>query len=277
MALACSPAFVAAPGGDRFVMRFAPRDGAVRGRLVLLQPFAEEANKSRRMLADIARAAASAGWLVVMGDYLGTGDSAGDFGDANWATWVADAAVFAADAGNDELPLVLCGLRVGALVAADAVRGGLNCTALLAINPVLSGKQALTQFLRLGAASDLGQDASARIDTRVFRDRLAAGEAVEIAGYTLSPALAAGMEESEFILGADTGAAGWIEIGAAAGELSPAAARQITKLREAGVVRLETAVLQGPAFWQTQEIEHVASLPAAVVSMLDALTTVPRR
>ncbi|MBB4012314.1 exosortase A-associated hydrolase 2 [Niveibacterium umoris] len=256
-------------------MRFEPHGVPARGRLVLLQPFAEEANKSRRQLADIARTAAAAGWNVVLGDYLGTGDSAGDFGDATWRDWVDDVALFANLAGASSLPLVLCALRLGALLADEAVRGGLRPTALVAINPVVSGKQALTQFLRLGAASELAQDTTARIDTRFLRQRLSAGESVEIAGYALSPALANELESAEFAPNSMVSRLGWIEVGPDAEVLSPAAARQLAKIHETGGAQVATATLKGPAFWQTQEIERVPDLAQTCLAMLQELTGVP--
>lgn len=257
-------------------MRFSPATGAPRGRLVLLQPFAEEANKSRRMLAEIARAAAEAGWLVALGDYLGTGDSAGDFSEASWQAWVDEVALFAATADEPSLPLVVCGLRLGALLAADAVRAGLVADAVVAINPVTSGKQALTQFLRLGAAAELGQDATARIDTRELRERLARGETVEIAGYGLSPALAQGMDAAEFELGAGVAGIGWIEVGSAEGAFSPVAERALGRLREHPGRQVESVMLRGPAFWQTQEIEAVPALPGICLEMIEKLTGLAR-
>ncbi len=270
-AIVGQPGFLPGPGGDRFILSFSPRAAPV-GRLILLQPFAEEANKSRRMLSECARAAAGSGWQVLLGDVFGTGDSAGDFADANWDDWLADVVRFC-DAVSGDKPLVLCGVRFGALLAAGALQRGLTADAVVLINPVISGKMALTQFLRLGAAGELGADASARIDTRGLRERLDRGETVEIAGYGLSPALAAGMEASEFDLFGGASRLGWIEIGSVAGgDLPPAAARTINRLRAKGA-DIQTEALVGPAFWQTQEIETVAGLPAALVSMLGRLTS----
>lgn len=269
-ALLGRPGFLPGPGGGRFVLDFAPASGACRGCLVLLQPFAEEANKSRRMLGECARAAAASGWRVLLGDVFGTGDSAGDFSEASWDIWLADVRRFC-DEVSSNVPLVMCGLRLGALLIADALRGGLRPDAVLLLNPVTSGKLALTQFLRIGAASELGSDASARIDTRGLREQLGRGETVEIAGYGLSSALASGIEACEFALHGAVSRVGWIEIGSVAGaELPPAAVRVIERLRADGAeVCAET--LAGPAFWQTQEIEAVPALPAALISMLDRL------
>lgn len=273
MRVVCRPEFLQAPDGARFIQSHLPPRGVARGRLVLLQPFAEEANKSRRMLSEIARAAARAGWHTVIGDCIGTGDSHGDFADATWAGWTADVMRFAATpAEAPNTPVVLAGLRVGALLASAALQAGLAADAVLAINPVTSGKQSLTQFLRLGAAGELGHDASARIDTRALREALDRGETVEIAGYGLAPGLAVGLDAAEFVVPAGGGRVGWIEIAAnAADGLSPAAGRAIERLRSEGL-KVESVSVTGPAFWQTQEIEAVEELPERFVALLDVLT-----
>lgn len=270
-AIAGQPEFLPGPGGERFVLRFSPAEAVCRGRLVLVQPFAEEANKSRRMLSECARAAAASGWHVVLGDVFGTGDSAGDFSEASWAAWLADVRRFCESTPGDT-PLVLCGLRLGALLIADVIRGGVTPDAAVLINPVTAGKLALTQFLRVGAASELGTDASARIDTRGLREQLNRGETVEIAGYGLSPALATGIEAAELAVHGAVSRVGWIEIvSAEGGDLPPAAARTVERLRTEGA-NVSTETLTGPAFWQTQEIEAVPALPATLTAMLDRVT-----
>ena len=91
-----------------------------RGALLYLPPFAEEANRSRRMAVLQARRLAARGWPVLLLDPFGTGDSAGAFHEARWELWLADAAQAAAwlatrwPGGS----VTLWGLRLGALLAA---------------------------------------------------------------------------------------------------------------------------------------------------------------
>ena len=59
-------------------------------RVLVVPPFAEELNKCRRMLALTTRQLSMQGCDVLWPDLYGTGDSAGEFGDAVWADWVAD-------------------------------------------------------------------------------------------------------------------------------------------------------------------------------------------
>ena len=91
------------------------------GRNVLHVPaFAEEMNKSRRMVALQANALARAGIGVLIVDLTGTGDSEGDFGQAGWDIWIDDLAIAARwlqDNGGETL--TLWGLRLGCLLAIE--------------------------------------------------------------------------------------------------------------------------------------------------------------
>lgn len=258
--------FLSGRSGALFCLAHHP-EGRPRGAVLLVQPFAEEANKARSALVAVARECAAAGYLALIGDVGGCGDSGGDFGDALWSDWIADLEDFAAwlveRSGG---ALVLIGLRLGALLASAALGRGLAADALLALAPLASGKLALTQFLRLGAAAELGEDPGSRLDTRAWRARLAAGKSVEVAGYSLSPGLAAAIEAAAFSP-PETVRLGWVEIGSAQ-SLSPVAARLFEQRSALGCNDF-SRVLAGPAFWQTQEISSVPALPGLCVEFLD--------
>ncbi len=259
--------------GARLCTLLRPAQGRPRGGLLLVPPFAEEANKTRRLMLQIARAAAGAGWAVLLGDLAASGDSEGDLAEIGWSDWRDDVATFAALLRERfPGPCVVLGLRLGALLAAAAFADGLTADGFLMLCPVTNGKQALTQFLRLGAAADLATDEAARIDTRPLRAQLAAGQNIEIAGYALSPALAAGIETAR--IGVDSilpQRLGWLELVAADPPVaSPAVDMLAARLRESGRA-LDLQIATGPAFWQTQEIEPLPELPARVCAQLEAL------
>ena len=119
-AAAPQPFFLAGAAGPLFCLQLAPAPGMTpRGALLYLPPFAEEANRSRRMAVLQARRLAARGWPVLLLDPFGTGDSAGAFHEARWELWLADAARAAAwlatrwPGGS----VTLWGLRLGALLA----------------------------------------------------------------------------------------------------------------------------------------------------------------
>lgn len=271
-----------AVGGPRFAVLHRP-PGAPQGLMVFAQPFAEEMNKSRRMAAMQARALAGQGWAVLMPDLLGCGDSAGDFGDASWTTWVDDvvhagawlreqARGWSADVSVEPPPLTLWGLRTGALLAAEAAARMGDVRQLLFWQPALSGKTVLQQFLRLQLASELlGGDAGG--GTVALRSRLAAGGSVELGGYRLSPGLAQGLENARLQAPPSVRQVHWLDVSARAGAtLALGSASAVTQWQEAGC-RVHAQVVTGPTFWQTTEIEDAPRLIEATLATL--ATTVP--
>jgi exosortase A-associated hydrolase 2 len=263
--------------GRRFCIRYVPPDASrSRGTMLYVHPFAEEMNKSRRMAALQARALAQAGWTVLQLDLFGCGDSDGDFADASWDQWVSDIVETSAWLDRQGRPAsCLWGLRVGCLLALQAAERIAPAPDLLLWQPALSGRQSLQQFLRLKVAGQiLGEAAAAdRLGVQQLRERISAGETLEVAGYMLSPGLALGLDAAELRpLAAQTRVA-WLEVTASATtEVSPAASARIDAWRAAGH-RVDTSVVVGPAFWQTQAISECAALVETTLAAVEGWKT----
>ncbi|GHU19613.1 hypothetical protein FACS189475_07120 [Betaproteobacteria bacterium] len=223
------------------------------------------------MAALQARALAAAGYTVLQVDLYGCGDSSGDFGDASWSDWVDDV-LAACDClrRRTGAPLWLWGLRAGCLLAAEAARRNDEVSGLLFWQPVLSGKQHLQQFLRLkGAGEMLSGDGAGSVEH--LKTDLARGDSVEIAGYTLAPGLARGLESAELALPGRTLRVEWLEVsGAQNGSLSPAAVSRLEKWRAQGY-DVRGSAIYGPSFWQTVEITGSPELLVATQTALAAL------
>ncbi len=249
-------------GGQRLCVLHRPQGDAVLGAIVYVHPFAEEMNKSRRMAALQARAFARAGYAVLQCDLLGCGDSSGDFGDATWDGWLDDVARAAAWLrGRYDAPLTLWGLRAGCLVASEAARQRSIESDFLFWQPTTAGKVALQQHLRLHMAKEM-LDGQAGGGTQRLRERLARGEAVDIAGYSLNPALAAGLELTT-LQPSPTGLSVWLEVSTREdGALLPASAALIERWKASGH-RVTERVVKGPPFWSATEIEEAPELIAA--------------
>lgn len=266
--------FLEARDGQRFCLYY-PAAGAARGAVLYIHPFAEEMNKSRRMAALQARALAASGYAVLQIDLLGCGDSAGDFADARWDSWKQDLAL-AQQWLSERVPgpLYLWGLRLGALLACDYAQTA-TVAGLLLWQPVQNGKQFMTQFLRLKVASAMivetkdSQSAGAGPSTNSLRAQLAAGEALEVAGYTLAPALVAAIDGADLAaLTPPKAPVHWFEVVPAPDRpLPPVAARQVQAWRTAGVT-LNERLVAGQAFWTTQEIMECAELLQATTEAL---------
>lgn len=265
--------FLSAAGGQRLCLLHPPPAGhAVRGGVVYIHPFAEELNRSRRMAAQQARAFAQAGYAVLQIDLDGCGDSAGEFGEARWASWVADG-VLARQYLADHLncaphALWLWGLRAGCLLAAAVAREDPDTPAkLLFWQPVLSGQQHLNQFLRLKIATDLVKGNRGG-GTAELVQQLAAGQVVEVGGYTVAPALAHGLALADLEALSPASRVVCLEVSGSGGQsVSPALEAQLARWQAAGCQATGHAI-EGPLFWQLAESE---ACPALVAASLDAI------
>jgi exosortase A-associated hydrolase 2 len=241
--------------GQRFGLLHTPPSGQpVRGHLVYVHPFAEEMNASRRMASLQACAMAQAGFAVLQIDLKGCGDSAGHFEEASWDDWVDDVVLaqrwmrerWTGDAW-------LWGLRAGCLLAAQACRLDGRPAKLLLWQPVLSGKQHLQQFLRLQLAGDMVRGESGRGNTSHLAALLAQGEAVEVAGYTVSPTLAQGLAQADLQALPAGSHIVCLERGDdKAAAVSPALSNQLQHWQASGC-HAQASVVPGAMFWQQQE------------------------
>ncbi len=256
--------------GDRFALYHPPHADVARGLVVYVHPLAEEMNKSRRMAALQSRALAADGFAVLQLDLLGCGDSAGDFGDATWSRWVADVVAacrwlhgrHAPPVGTPVPPMWIWGLRVGCLLAAEAASDLDFACDFVFWQPTVAGSSALQQFLRLKLAGDM-LAGNIKGAMAALREKLADGHSPEIAGYVLNPALARGLECASLRPGARACTVEWFEVSAnPGGGLAPSSAPVVTRWKEAGCV-VRTEVVNGPAFWQSTELQEVPQLVAA--------------
>ncbi|MDD2711765.1 MAG: hydrolase 2, exosortase A system-associated [Simplicispira sp.] len=256
--------FLPTDTGQRFCL-FHPPQGVARGCVLYLHPLAEELNTTRRVVAQQARALAQAGFAVLQIDLLGCGDSSGDFADATWNAWLRDAQQahgwLSAHASG---PLWLWGLRCGALLATQLLhllQETVNAPVhLLLWQPVASGPQMLQQFLRLRAASQwLGAGSAGEVSAAHL---LAQGQCVDIAGYTLSPALAQGLGDARLQTpdAVPPGRLVWLEVSSQpAPTLSAWADKALAPWRAAGW-QVQAQAVAGAAFWQTVGIDDAPAL-----------------
>lgn len=235
--------------------------------------FAEEMNKSRRMVARQARAWCEQGVAVLVLDLHGCGDSSGELAEASWSSWLADiesAALWLQS--RTGAPIWLWGLRAGCLLAAQAADRLPELQGLIAWAPNPSGKQLLQQFLRMKSAAGLLTSGSGEGNsTEQLRSQLSAGQSVEVAGYQLPPAIAKGLEQASLTApthGASwQGGLWWMELSTREElALSPVGAKTCDQWGAAGVPVSRRAV-RGPAFWQTTEIEVAPALIEATLEI----------
>jgi len=274
------PFFLEGSAGRLFAIYRPPADGrAQRGDVLYVPPFAEEMNRSRRMASVLAERLAAAGWGSLVVDLFGTGDSDGEFSAARLAVWRDDLTRPMSWLRARGAPArALVGLRSGAmlaleLAAAEAARGALLARVVL-WQPVANGEQMLTQFLRIRLAASI-TGAAAGETTASLRARLAQGETLEIAGYDVTPGLAADIDALRLEpLGTACGAkVTWLEVVAAEDRpIPPGGARLIESWRANGVA-LDARPVAGDPFWtllETTLAPRVIDATVAIIAEADA-------
>jgi exosortase A-associated hydrolase 2 len=256
--------------GRRFALWLRPTVPA-RRLVVHAHAFAEELNKSRRMVAQQARALAADGAAVLLPDLFGCGDSDGELLDARWPGWIDDIAkacdwalreLNAHGTATTAVERWLWGHRLGALLAVAAAGRSASPWNVVLWQPLLHGRQAVQQFLRLdGAAAIVGKGREA--GRAMAKSLLATGRPARVAGYDIAPALIEAIGAARLEAPPRQARLAWLEV-VSDGQLGvpPAVQNALAAWRAAGW-RVRHERLVGPPFWQTTEIEEVPALIAA--------------
>lgn len=223
------------------------------------------------MAALQARRLAHAGYNVLLIDLFGTGDSAGDFADARLDIWCDDVRRAARWLQEQNGPrLVFWGLRLGAVLAMEATREfAADLDRIVLWQPVVKGEQFMTQFLRLRLAADLmGQ--GEKVTTQDLRAAAYGGQRLEVAGYTLDPALVRALDGIELkgLAVPEKARVEWMEVAASAERALPPASRSVVDAWQAAHVRVKVTTVAGDAFWSTPEITVVPELIEATAARL---------
>jgi exosortase A-associated hydrolase 2 len=262
--------FIAAERGRIFVL--ARRPAAMTSAAVLMvPPFAEEMNKSRKMMAELALKLADRGVPSICVDLFGTGDSDGEFRDATWPRWSADlqTAMQWADHAGMRVSKIL-GARLGCSLAIELIRQSTaSFERIVFWQPVLDGKRFIEQFLRLRIAARMMEN-DRKETVADLRGRLAQGETIEVAGYELNSELVTAIERAstEALLNIAPCNLDWIEVVRAAGAaVSTPTAKTIETIRAKGFSAQLHCVVSEP-FWSSTEIVTCAELIDKSVGVL---------
>lgn len=265
--------FIDGQRGRLFVLLRKPANATTGPCVLIVPPFAEEMNKSRSLFTEVAQALAARGVATLLPDLYGTGDSDGEFRDADAALWRADLERTIAWSAAQGWPVTsMLALRLGSILGAAAARAaGVNLGATVFWQPVLDGKRFLGQFLRLRVAASM-MSATGKESIEQLRAAMLEGAFVEVAGYEIGAAFAEQLEQLNLAteLGPHLGRVHWIElIRDAAGAVGGASRSAIEAARARGIDAVEQAVI-GEPFWSSVEIVRNPQLVARTVDALSA-------
>lgn len=188
-----TPFFLKGDKGFLFTIYYPPKNGGQQAKQIILHipAFAEEMNKSRRMIALQAREFSDSGYAVLIVDLFGTGDSEGEFAEASWSLWKQDLQNICQYLDKQGFSLInLWGIRTGALLGMQvAAESNLKFHKLLMWQPVLNGETFVMQFLRLRVAAAMMKNNSQKEKISDLKKQLLNGKKIEVAGYMVGPEL----------------------------------------------------------------------------------------
>lgn len=249
------PFYLDGPHGKLFAIYHPPQNGIqVKGCFLYIQPLAEEMNRCRQMVAIQAREFSKLGYGCLLLDLYGTGDSEGEYQDGNWDIYLADLNAglrWITAEGYDHVRL--WALRHGAFLALDLVRAVPALRKLLLWQPVLNGKTAVTQILRIALAGSLSE--RDKISMTELRNRIQKDTAVELSGYETSASLLSVLVTKHIsnYYGLADLEIQWFDVLASKEQNRSKESIQVEQnWREAGAqIHYEPVI--GPAFWQVWE------------------------
>ncbi len=258
------PSFISCGPGKLFTVYYSSTTKNVSRCILHIPAFAEEMNKSRRMVAMQARAFAEQGYSVLVFDLWGTGDSQGDFSEATWDVWLNNIDITVKclqDKGYDSISL--WGLRSGALLAMDYLHQyRTNIDKLICWQPVLNGEQFIMQFLRLRIVAAMMDKNAPQEKTSALKQQLLDGQQVEVAGYLLNPDLVNPMlaiKAKELRL-QSVKQCHLFELTIGTEREASHATTQWLNHFEQQLINISLDVIHGSLFWTTQEISEVPGL-----------------
>lgn len=204
--------YVDSPSAQLYVARHEPV--APRSLVVMAGAFGAERERSHAVSVRLARALSEAGHSVVRFDYRGMGESTGEFTAMTLSEWQRDL-VTVLDHGqrvHPGLPVVLLGMRMGALLAANCFVEGLG-DALLMWNAPDSGQKMLWEVLRRNLAAELVHAGGARRTREDYVAMLEAGQAVNVDGYFWTRSLWADLPQHALRLPKSDETRPWLMLG----------------------------------------------------------------
>lgn len=163
--------------------------------VVVLPAFGEEMNKSRRLVRDTAARLSHLGYLVVVPDLFGCGDSEGSIEDARFDTWVGDLkAVLSWTTSQGVNHLSALTVRAGAMFL-DPLLADWTFQRVIGWQPI-NGADTLQDLLRMRSLNLRMSGQVSVSPTTMLEDLLSKGARMALSGYTISSELAVDMMDT---------------------------------------------------------------------------------
>jgi exosortase A-associated hydrolase 2 len=155
---------------------------------VFCAPFAEEKLWTHRVFVSFARTLCDLGYPVLRFDYMGHGDSTGNFEDTSIASRLTDIKN-AIDTLKSETcgirKINLLGLRLGALLAALTAENEKDIHRLILWEPISDGSKYIKELFRINMATQSAVFKEIRHNSDALIDSMQKGGSVNIDGYEI--------------------------------------------------------------------------------------------
>ena len=159
----------------------------LRSAFVFCHPFGEEKLWTHRAFVTFARELAQRGHAVLRFDYMGNGDSAGEF----WASSLTSMRADVRRAIDQVREMTGCeranllGLRMGASVAALVAAESPDVDRLLLWAPIVDGGRYMQELLRVNLTTQMAVFKEIREDRDALVEAMRRGKTVNVDGYEL--------------------------------------------------------------------------------------------
>lgn len=159
---------------------------------VFCSPFGEEKLWTHRVFVNFARDLSSLGYPILRFDYMGNGDSEGDFEDCSVQTKLSDIGC-AIRVLREKAPHIqavrLLGLRFGATLALLAAGNHSDVDRLILWEPIVNGSAYMREMLRINLATQTSVYKEIRHNTEALVQMMNEGKTVNVDGYEMSRTL----------------------------------------------------------------------------------------
>jgi len=166
-----------------------PKAPSKKEGFVFCAPFAEEKLWAHRVFVNFARDLADNGYPVLRFDYMGNGDSEGNFEESSLETMLSDTRC-AIRTLREKVTGVesvnLLGLRLGATVAALAGGNGSGISRLIFWEPVIDGSAYMREMLRINLSTQTSVYKKILHNTDALIQKMKDGETVNVDGYEMA-------------------------------------------------------------------------------------------
>jgi len=183
-----SPFFFPNGGRDLFgILHRAVSPANGRG-VVMCYPFAEERLWAQRVMVTFARVLAGEGYAVLRFDYMGNGDSEGNFADSSVETSISGiiaAIQWMKESVHGIREVDLLGLRLGATFAALVAMQVDIVSRLVLWGPILKGNSYMQELLRSSLVHQMATYDRILHDRKSLVQMLLEGKTVNIDGYDI--------------------------------------------------------------------------------------------